>query len=118
MISLRIFLGVTFVTFVDPFLEPEYSEQWLPATLFRCQVCRVIGAPGVGGLVGFCASLKEHVSWSALQLAPLPSPAVLALSGRGDADFHADVNFAFTEFSEVRHGCAKGSSGIIVTPVI
>jgi hypothetical protein len=32
----------------------------------------------------------------------IPSPAVLALSGRPDADFHGIVNFAVTEFSEVR----------------
>jgi hypothetical protein len=32
----------------------------------------------------------------------IPSPAVLALSGRPDADFHGIVNFAYTEFSEVR----------------
>jgi hypothetical protein len=31
----------------------------------------------------------------------IPSPAVLALSGRGYADLHAGVNFAYTEFSEV-----------------
>jgi hypothetical protein len=28
----------------------------------------------------------------------IPSPAVLALSGWGYADFHAGVNFRFTEF--------------------
>jgi len=32
----------------------------------------------------------------------IPSPAVLALSGRPDADFHGIVNFAYTEFLEVR----------------
>jgi hypothetical protein len=32
----------------------------------------------------------------------VPSPAVLALLGCGDARFHAGVNFAFTEFSKVR----------------
>jgi hypothetical protein len=31
-----------------------------------------------------------------------PSPAFLALSGRGDATFHVGLNFALTEFSEVR----------------
>src|SRR5215203_1137549 len=30
-----------------------------------------------------------------------PSPAFLALSGRGDATFHVGLNFALTEFSEV-----------------
>ena len=31
-----------------------------------------------------------------------PSSGVPGLSGRGYADFHADANFAITEFSEVR----------------
>jgi hypothetical protein len=31
----------------------------------------------------------------------IPSPADLVLSGRGCADLHGIVNFAFTEFSEV-----------------
>jgi hypothetical protein len=31
----------------------------------------------------------------------IPSPAVLALSDRGQANFHAVVNFRFTAFSEV-----------------
>jgi hypothetical protein len=37
-----------------------------------------------------------------------PSPAVLALSGRGDATFHVGLNFAITEFSEVhKEKCNK-----------
>jgi hypothetical protein len=35
----------------------------------------------------------------------IPSPAVLALSGRGLADFHAGVNFVMTEFYEVQPRC-------------
>jgi lysine/ornithine N-monooxygenase len=32
----------------------------------------------------------------------VPTAAILSLSGRGYADFHAVLDFAFTEFSEVR----------------
>jgi len=40
----------------------------------------------------------------------IPSPAVLALSGWGYADFHVGVNFALTEFSEVRQELSKHHS--------
>jgi hypothetical protein len=41
----------------------------------------------------------------------IPSPAVLALSGCGYADFHVvDVNFAIIEFYEVRVLGILGSS--------
>jgi hypothetical protein len=44
----------------------------------------------------------------------VPSPAVLALSGWGYADFHAAVNFAQTEFSEVRTQKKGAGQALIV----
>jgi hypothetical protein len=44
----------------------------------------------------------------------IPSPAVLALSGRPDADFHGIVNFAYTEFSEVRTQKKGAGQALIV----
>jgi hypothetical protein len=40
----------------------------------------------------------------------IPLPEHVALSGWGYADFHAGVNFAFTEFSEV-HGFGARERG-------
>ena len=49
--------------------------------------------------VGSCVRVDQHIIPGGVSI---PSPVVLALSGRGYTDFHASVNFAFIEFSEVR----------------
>jgi hypothetical protein len=62
--------------------------------------------PAARHRAGFCVSGHQHIIPDDTSI---PSPASLAY--RGDADFHAVVNFRFAEVSEVRIQRILGSSG-------